>query len=67
MNDLIWALINYEHNLDEAVGLTISPEGSLEEVIGDVTMTIDGVYIEIIPHHGCEGSLVIDYIHTYKK
>ena len=67
MNDLMFALINYEHNLEEAVGLTISPEGVLEETIGNTIVTIEGVYIEIIPHQGCEGNLIIDYIHKYKK
>lgn len=67
MNDLMFALMNYEHNLEEAVGLTISPDGVLEEAIGNTTMTIEGVYIEIIPHQGCDGNLIIDYIHTYKN
>ena len=67
MEDLIFALINYNNNLNEAVGLKIDPAGRLIEDIGSEIHLIEGVYVDIIPHHGGEGDIVIDYIHKYLK
>jgi hypothetical protein len=67
MEDLVFALLNYRHNLDEAVGLEIDPTGQLIEDIGGTNCLIEGIYVDIIPHHGGEGDIVIDYIHKYLK
>jgi hypothetical protein len=67
MEDLVFALLNYNNNLNEAVGLQIDSTGKLIEDIGGTNCLIEGIYVDIIPHHGAEGDIVIDYIHKYIK
>tara|TARA_R110002126_G_scaffold34603_2_gene106960 strand:- start:1030 stop:1239 length:210 start_codon:yes stop_codon:yes gene_type:complete len=61
--DIKFMLNNYEHNLEETVGLIINEGGTLCEILLNTEVPVIGLHGGTILEQGGYGLLIVDYIH----